>query len=152
MDFKVRAANLNRGSAAVATSLVMAIACITAGFVMFRLSVRGPVDATPQIAQLPSAGTDEPFTKRPEGSTAVVPDSTPTTVILNPGTADASKTAEASKGPTRPGSNTGAGFSDSQPVRTSRRTGEHTIQDEDRGEPSTERDYRALRDYTLRRQ
>jgi len=129
----------------------MGIVCITAGFVMARLSVQGPVGSTPQIARLPSAGTGEPFAKRPERSTGVVPDAKSIAVILNPGTADTSNTAEASKVPTHPDSNTGAGFSDSQPVRTSRRTGEHTIQNGVR-EPSTERDYRALRDYTLRRQ
>lgn len=138
-------------SAAVATSLVMAIACLTAGFVIGRLSVPGSVDPTPQVA-LPSASIGEPFTKRSERSTAVVPDAKPITVILNPGTAEASNTAEASVA-TDPGNSTSAGFSRNQPVRTTGRTEESTIQDGiSRGEPFKERDYRALRDYTLRRQ
>jgi hypothetical protein len=155
-----------RAQVIVGALVIMAASCVTAGFVIGRMTAGTRVgDVTALMrpvgsGDLPSAAlaapSGAPLKKQPEQDTTVAPGGAPSLVILNPGTADGGKQEQPDSAPNTRVRDSSKLRSDVQspdprdnrsPAVTDRVSGNSR---HDAG-ASTERDYRALRGYMLNR-
>jgi hypothetical protein len=141
--------------------LIMAASCLTAGFVIGRITAGPKIGhVAAQVANSPIAApatSSVPFKKPPERDTVLAPGgAAPSVVILNPGTADAAKQEEPDLVPdarirdaSRRRSDVRNSATPVQRAPPNRTGGVNAYGQETR--PTPERDYRALRDYALGR-
>jgi hypothetical protein len=147
----------------VGALLIMAASCVTAGFVVGRLTAgTAGGNATPHavVGEIPTAALpatpNMPFKKQPERDTALASGGVaPSVVILNPGTADVGRQEEPDRAPSARVRDTSQPQSDvrNPDPRDKRLPAVPLGEAGDRREAgtSTERDYHALRDYMLSR-
>jgi hypothetical protein len=137
--------------------LVMAVSCLTAGFVIGRLT-GGPktshvvtqVDKSPIAAPVTSSS---PLKNQPELDTVLASDIPPSVVILNPGTADRAKQEGPNIVPDTRMRNVSRRKSDARNVEPPdwRTPPDRIGGASDKGREAGPQDYRALRDYALGR-
>ena len=137
----------------VGALVIMAVSCLSAGFVIGRLTTRqtdGHVVKQADKGAIPAPVTASAAAKQPERDAVMSPRPAPSVAILNPGTADAAKREDVSA------QNTRETFI---PPREPESSVKRLPADRNRGEVSgggeagsgTERDYRALRSYMVSR-
>jgi hypothetical protein len=153
-----------RAKVIVGALVIMAAGCITAGFIVGRMTAGPPGgNAAPhvgRVGEIPTAAlaatSSVPFKKQPERAAAVASGgAAPSVVILNPGTADVGKQKEPDSAPSaRDASQLLSDVRNPDP-RDKRlpavpdRFG--GASDRREAGASTERDYQALRNYMLSR-